>query len=41
LVEVRVLCDEDAKMWVANSGDLPGLVREAPDQDELISKLLA
>ncbi len=31
--------DPEAKVWVATSSDLPGLVTEAPDLDALFAKL--
>jgi predicted RNase H-like HicB family nuclease len=36
---VRATWDEEAKVWVAESSDLPGLVTEAPSLDELSTKL--
>lgn len=36
---VRALWDPEAHVWVAESPDLPGLILEAENQDELISKL--
>ncbi len=37
--EVHTFFDDEAKVWVAESGDVPGLVTEAGSIDELISKL--
>lgn len=37
--EVRAQWDDEAKVWVAESDDLPGLVAEASDVPELINKL--
>jgi predicted RNase H-like HicB family nuclease len=31
--------DEEARVWVAESGDVPGLVTQAASADELIAKL--
>jgi len=31
--------DDEAKVWVAESDDIPGLATEAATQDELLSKL--
>ena len=31
--------DDDAKVWVATSEDIPGLATEAPTQAELVKKL--
>ena len=36
---VRATWDEDAKVWVAESEDVPGLVAEAPNVKDLIVKL--
>jgi len=36
---VRVTWDDEAKVWVAVSDDVPGLVTEAADIDALIKKL--
>lgn len=36
---VRVTWDDEAKVWVAVSDDVPGLVTEAADIDVLIKKL--
>lgn len=32
--------DDDAKMWVADSDDIPGIAAEAPNEQELLKKLL-
>jgi predicted RNase H-like HicB family nuclease len=37
--EVHTFFDGEAKVWVAESDDVPGLVTEAGSIDELISKL--
>ena len=37
---VQVTWDADAKMWVADSNDIPGLAAEAPDDITLREKLL-
>lgn len=36
---VRALWDEEAKVWVASSDDVPGLATEASTWDKLIPKL--
>ena len=36
---VRAEWDEEAKVWVATSDDVPGLVTEAETMEELYSKL--
>jgi hypothetical protein len=36
---VQVTWDADAKMWVADSDDIPGLAAEAPDEKSLRKKL--
>jgi Domain of unknown function (DUF1902) len=36
---VQVTWDADAKMWVADSDDIPGLAAEAPDDVTLREKL--
>lgn len=36
---VRASWDEEARVWVATSDDVPGLVAEAADRDELMRKL--
>lgn len=33
--------DEEAKMWVATSDDIPGLVTEASNIDDLIKRVIA
>lgn len=38
-VAVNALWDDDAKVWVATSDDVPGLVTEAPSFDALVQKL--
>lgn len=37
--QVRAFWDDEAKVWVAGSDDVPGLVTEAPSVDQLIEKL--
>ncbi len=37
--KVTALWDEEAKVWVATSDDVPGLVTEADTVDELLRKL--
>ena len=39
-IVVNAIWDEEAAVWVAVSDDLPGLVAEAPDQEQLMNKLL-
>jgi len=36
---VRATWDDEAKVWVAENTDIPGLVIEAPDLDALAAKL--
>jgi predicted RNase H-like HicB family nuclease len=36
---VRAQWDDEAKVWVATSDDVPGLVTEAETQDALLAKL--
>jgi hypothetical protein len=36
---VRAFWDDEAKVWIATSDDVPGLVTEAETQAELVSKL--
>jgi len=36
---VRATWDDEAKVWVAESDDIPGLVTEAPTREELFAKL--
>jgi predicted RNase H-like HicB family nuclease len=36
---VRAEWDEEAKVWVATSDDVPGLVAEADTEEELLAKL--
>lgn len=36
---VRAFWDQEAKVWVAESKDVPGLATEAPTMEELIRKL--
>ena len=38
---VHAIWDDEAKVWVATSDDVPGLVTEAPTWDKLIPKLQA
>ena len=38
-IRVRAFWDEEARVWVAESDEVPGLVTEAPSMDELIEKL--
>lgn len=38
---VHAMWDEEAKVWVAKSDDVPGLATEAPSLDKLIPKLQA
>ena len=37
---VRALWDSEAKVWVASSDDVPGLITEAETQEELFDKVL-
>ncbi len=36
---VHAIWDDEAKVWVATSDDVPGLATEAPSWDQLIPKL--
>ena len=36
---VHAMWDDEAKVWVATSDDVPGLATEAPSLDALIPKL--
>jgi hypothetical protein len=36
---VRATWDDEAKVWVAESDDVPGLVAEAPEVETLVKKL--
>jgi predicted RNase H-like HicB family nuclease len=36
---VHAMWDDEAKVWVATSKDVPGLVTEAATQDDLVKKL--
>jgi Domain of unknown function (DUF1902) len=36
---VRATWDDEARMWVAESDDVPGLVTEAPTSEQLFAKL--
>ena len=36
---VNAVWDDEAKVWVATSDDVPGLVTEAPTQRDLVKKL--
>ena len=38
-LQVRAFWDSDAKVWVAESDDVPGLVTEAESVDQLVEKL--
>jgi predicted RNase H-like HicB family nuclease len=38
-IVVRAQWDDEAKVWVATSDDVPGLVTEAETQAELLAKL--
>lgn len=40
-IHVKAFWDSEAEVWVATSDDVPGLVTEAADADELIGKLRA
>ena len=37
--EVRAFWDDEAKVWVATSDDVPGLATEAGSMDDLLRKL--
>ncbi len=38
-IVVKAIWDEEAKVWVAESDDVPGLITEAETADELLKKL--
>ncbi len=38
-IRVEAIWDEEARVWVATSDDLPGLITEADTSEELIKKL--
>jgi len=38
-IHVEAVWDEEAKVWVATSDDVPGLITEANTSEELIKKL--
>ncbi len=38
-LQVRAFWDDDAKVWVAESDDVPGLATEAESVDQLVAKL--
>jgi predicted RNase H-like HicB family nuclease len=40
-IEVRAVWDHEASVWVATSDDVPGLVTEADNAEELVRKLQA
>ena len=37
--DINMLWDNDAQVWVATSNDVPGLVMEAEDFDELVKRV--
>ncbi|MBA3505699.1 MAG: DUF1902 domain-containing protein [Betaproteobacteria bacterium] len=39
LIHVRASFDEEARVWVAESDDVPGLITEADTLDALVAKL--
>jgi len=39
LIVVRAMWDSEARVWVATSEDVPGLVTEADTQEDLLEKL--
>ena len=38
-VRVEAFWDEEAKVWVASSDDVPGLITEAPTMELLMQKI--
>lgn len=36
---IHAVWDDEARVWVATSNDVPGLATEAGDMDELVAKL--
>lgn len=41
IIIVRAIWDDEAKVWVAESSDLPGLITEADTVEALLGKLQA
>lgn len=41
VIVVRAEWDDEAKVWVATSDDVPGLATEADSDEALLKKLLA
>lgn len=39
VIKVHAFWDEEAKVWVAESDDVPGLATEADTMDNLVKKL--
>ncbi len=39
VIKVHAFWDEEAKVWVAESDDVPGLATEADTMDNLVNKL--
>jgi len=39
VLEVKALWDDEAKVWVAESNDVPGLITEADTLSALVQKL--
>lgn len=39
VLEIHAVWDDEAKVWVATSEDVPGLATEAETSDELVEKL--
>ena len=40
-LNVNAFWDEEAKVWVASSDDIPGLVTEAESLDKLLERIIA
>jgi predicted RNase H-like HicB family nuclease len=38
-IEVEAFWDEEARVWVASSNDVPGLITEADTMEQLMQKL--
>ncbi len=38
-IQIKAFWDSEAKVWVAQSSDVPGLVTEAETMEQLIAKL--
>jgi predicted RNase H-like HicB family nuclease len=39
MITVKAIWDDEARVWVASSNDVPGLITEAGTYEELVQKL--